>query len=108
MRSMRIIEHPILGEQKVDKIVHITVDGRTIEAIEGEAIAAALYAAGIKTFRYTEKFHKPRSIFCAIGRCTDCAMIVDGVPCTRTCVTKVREGMVVETQEGCGKCGETE
>ena len=102
--DMRVAHHPILGDQQgIDKKIHITVDGKEIEAIEGEPIAAALYAAGIRTFRYTEKQHKPRSIFCAIGRCTDCAMIVDGVPYTRTCVTKARDGMVVETQYGTGK-----
>ena len=31
------------------------------------------------------------------------ANIVDGVPGVRTCVTPVREGMVVETQEGLGE-----
>ena len=103
---MRVKEHPILGKTETKNgLVHIVVDGKRIEAIEGEPIAAALFAAGIRTTRYTEKYHEPRSIFCAIGRCTDCAMIVDGVPNVKTCVTKVRDGMVVETQRGRGTWG---
>ena len=52
--------------------------------------------------RYTTKQHTARSIFCGIGRCNDCKMIVNGVPNTRTCVTPVEEGMTVETQYGLG------
>lgn len=28
----------------------------------------------------SKKKHEPRGIFCAIGRCTDCVMVVDGAP----------------------------
>ena len=65
-------------------------------------IAAALINAGITSFRYTQRNHEKRGIFCAIGRCTDCMMIVDGIPNTRTCVTPVRDGMQVQTQYGLG------
>jgi aerobic-type carbon monoxide dehydrogenase small subunit (CoxS/CutS family) len=67
---------------------------------EGESIAAALKAAGVTTHRYTSKRHEPRGIFCAIGRCTDCVMVVDGKPNVRTCMTLLREGMSVRTQHG--------
>jgi predicted molibdopterin-dependent oxidoreductase YjgC len=65
-------------------------------------IAAALVAAGIHTFRFTSKRHEPRGVFCAIGRCTDCVMEVDGQPNVRTCVTPVRDHMVIRTQAGLG------
>ena len=99
---MRIKQHPILGEDKRNNKVHITVDGKTIEAIEGEPIAAAILAADIKVFRYTPKKNKPRGLYCAIGRCTDCVMIVNGMPNVRTCVEPVQGGMVIETQTGLG------
>ena len=67
---------------------------------EGEPIAAALKAAGLMVHRYTKKEHKPRGIFCAIGRCTDCVMVVDGVPNVRTCITPLKAGMKVQTQYG--------
>lgn len=97
--SMRVKNHPILGTQEEKKEVTIYCDGQPVKAIEGEPIAAALMNAGIRAFRTTKKDH-PRGIFCAIGRCTDCMMIVDGKPNTRTCITLVRDGMVVETQHG--------
>lgn len=97
---MRIAEHPILGEYEKGKLVHFTLDGQDMTGYEGESIAAALHAAGIMTHRYTAKQHKPRGIFCAIGRCTDCVMIVDGQPNVRTCITQLQEGMSVQTQYG--------
>lgn len=97
---MRIDDHPILGAIEDKKEVTILYNGQPIKAYEGEPIASALMAAGIKSFRTTAKTHEPRGIFCAIGRCTDCMMVVDGIPNTRTCVTMVKDGMKVETQEG--------
>lgn len=103
---MRVIHHPILGEETREFTAVIEVDGKKIPAVEGEPIAAALLAAGIKTFRHTHKNNRPRGIFCAIGRCTDCVMTVDGIPNVRTCVTPLVDGMVIETQKGLGKWGE--
>jgi predicted molibdopterin-dependent oxidoreductase YjgC len=80
------------------KKVLIKVDGAEVEAYEGEPIAAALMAAGVKVFRSTRKRSEPRRIFCAVGRCTDCVMTVDGQPNVRTCITPVRAGMEIHTQ----------
>lgn len=98
--DLRIRQHPILDmdENKARK-VFITVNGRKIEAYEGEPIASALVACGIKVFRRTPKLHRPRGMFCAIGRCTDCIMTVNGVPSIRTCVTPVEDGMVIKDQD---------
>ena len=98
--SSRIKEHPILGEPQKGKLVTFTYDGKELQGYEGEPIAAALKAAGVMVHRYTKKEHKPRGIFCAIGRCTDCVMIVNGVPNVRTCVTPLEEGMQIQTQYG--------
>ena len=101
MESERISEHPILGIPEKGKIISFTLDGKEMQGCEGEPVAAALRAAGILKHRETSKLHRPRGIFCAIGRCTDCVMVVDGVPNTRTCITPLREGMKVQTQYGC-------
>ena len=98
--SQRITEHPILGVPEKGRTVKFLFDGKEIEGCEGEPIAAALKAAGLMVHRYTKKEHKPRGIFCAIGRCTDCVMVVDGVPNVRTCITPLKEGMDVRTQYG--------
>ena len=98
----RCIDHPILGPLEQVREVTIYFDNKPIPAREGETIAAALTNAGVRSFRYTAKYHEPRGIFCAIGRCTDCMMIVDGHPNVRTCITLVRDGMCLKTQDGLG------
>ena len=106
MDDGRIQEHPILGQYTKGKIVSFTFDGKPMQGCEGEPIAMALHAAGVMVHRYTAKKHTPRGIFCAIGRCTDCVMVVDGVPNVRTCMEPLREGMNVQTQSGVSTSGE--
>ncbi len=97
----RITEHPILSFERGRKVV-FTFDGKPVEAHEGETIAAALHAAGIRVLLRTHKGN-PRGIFCAIGKCSSCLATVDGIPNVRTCITPVREGMIVESQRGPGR-----
>lgn len=96
----RIVEHPILGAPSKGSRVVFTYDGVEMGGYEGEPIAMALKAAGVEVHRFTAKRHEPRGIFCAIGRCTDCVMVVDGKPNVRTCMTPLAAGMDVRTQDG--------
>lgn len=96
----RIEEHPILGAIEEKEKVSFTYNGQVYQGEAGEPIAMALKANGIMTHRYTKKHHEPRGIFCAIGRCTDCVMIVNGQPNIRTCITPLEAGMDVQTQYG--------
>ena len=98
----RIQDHPILGKTEERACVTIYLDGAPVEAREGDTIASALWAAGVRTFRYSPKRHEARGLFCAIGYCSDCMMTVDGVPNTRTCITPVKDGMRIEVQDGNG------
>ncbi len=97
----RITEHPILEIPEKETITFY-FNGEPLEAKEGETIAAALTANGIRVYRETQKRHEPRGLFCAIGNCTDCVMIVDGKANVRTCITPVKENMRVEKQIGTG------
>ena len=96
----RIENHPILGESPKGKLVNFSYDGTTLDGYEGEPIAAALRVAGVMALPYTATLHEPRGVFCAIGLFSDCVMVVDGKPNVRTCITPLKEGMVVETQYG--------
>ncbi len=99
---MRIKEHPILGVFEKGRRIQFTFDGNSMEGFEDEPIAMALRSNGVMVHRYTTKKNEPRGIFCAIGRCTDCIMIVNGIPNVRTCVEQLKEGMVIQTQMGVG------
>ena len=81
----------------------IEVDGEKIVAYEGETIAAALLAAGRRTFRRTPDKNHPRGVYCGIGLCFECLMVINGVPNIRACQTPATPGCRVETQEGLGR-----
>jgi len=98
---MRISNHPILDFNRGQPI-SIIFDGKPIEAFDNETIAVALHSAGVRTLSYSQK-NRPRGLYCAIGNCASCMMIVDGEANVKTCITLARDGMVVETQIGKGK-----
>jgi predicted molibdopterin-dependent oxidoreductase YjgC len=79
--------------------VTLTLDGKPVTAYEGESVAAMLLAEGHVATRTTRR-GAPRGVFCGMGVCFDCLVVVDGVPNTRACVTWVREGMSVARQSG--------
>lgn len=83
-----------------DTRFELSFDGQSIPAYPGETIGAALVAAGITTFRTTRRLGRPRGLFCGIGICFDCLLVVDGSPNQRACLTPARPGMVVQLQSG--------
>ncbi|MGQ9552305.1 MAG: FAD-dependent oxidoreductase [Candidatus Bathycorpusculaceae bacterium] len=103
--SQRIRQHPIL-DFKRQRPVRIFLDGREIEAYEGETVVAALYASGIKVYSHSIKYGRPRGFFCGIGKCSSCLMRVNGMPHVRTCITLVEEGMKVEYEKDRGELPE--
>ena len=80
--------------------VAFTWNGLSIEAYEGETIGTALLASGRRTCRETPRGRSPRGLFCAMGVCFDCIVVVDGVPGKRACMTPVRAGMAVTSPAG--------
>ena len=98
---MRINEHPILIFNRGEKLTFF-FNGQEIEGYAGETIAAALHASGIRELAKSQNLHRPRGLFCAIGNCSSCLMVVDGQPNIRVCVTRIRPGMRVEIQHGKG------
>ncbi len=95
--DLRIVEHPFLDFKRGPKI-KIYYQGKAIEAHEGETIGAALCAADISVFTRSFKYHRPRGMFCAIGKCSSCMMRVNGMPNIKTCITPAEDGMLVEPQ----------
>lgn len=98
-----------MKERRIEKGVErgrrfeVEVDGEKITAYEGETIAAALLASGRRIFRHTAKQGSPRGMYCGIGLCFECLMVINGIPNTRACQTLATPGCRVETQEGLGK-----
>ena len=78
--------------------VEFFFDGEPISAYEGETIATALIAAGNWIFQTTLKNSAPRGVYCNIGVCHSCLVVVDGQRNVRACQTPVSPGSRVETQ----------
>lgn len=91
-----------VGVERGDRF-EIDVDGDKLIAYQGETIAAALVAAGKMTLRRTTKKGESRGMYCGIGVCHDCRMVVDGKPNTRVCQTLATPCCCVRTQEAAGK-----
>ena len=84
--------------ERADKLVRITVDGETVEGLEGQSIAGVLLGSGRVSWRETAVAGKPRGLFCGIGVCFDCLVTVDGVPDVRACQRRACEGDEVSSQ----------
>jgi sarcosine oxidase, subunit alpha len=78
--------------------VKFAFQGKPVEAKSGDTIAAALYRSGQRIFARSFKYHRPRGLLCVAGNCPNCMMNVEGVPNVRTCITPVREGVSVKSQ----------
>jgi sarcosine oxidase, subunit alpha len=81
------------------KRFEIIVDGKRVEAYEGETIGAAIMAAGINTLRSSRKKKEPRGIYCGIGLCQECRMTINGIPNTQACKTQATPECCVESEK---------
>ena len=92
-------------EMKPSPKVSIEFDGQTLQANEGETVAAALLRQTHLTFRTTPVTGKSRGPFCMMGVCFDCLVEIDGAPNKQACMTYVEDGMRVKRQLGAGDTG---
>ena len=82
------------------RTVRLTIDGRPVEAHERDSVAAAMLAAGVARCRTTPVSGAPRGPYCMMGVCFECLVVIDGVGNRQGCLTRVADGMAVETQSG--------
>ena len=80
--------------------IEFTFDGESISAITGQSVAAALLAANQRALRKTRFNNNERGVFCGIGVCFDCLVVIDGITNQRACLIEARQGMKVQTQVG--------
>lgn len=83
-----------IGEAGHERFVFF-VDGEPLEAYPGETIGGALLAAGRRTLRRSERRHETRGLYCVMGVCWECAVLVDGRT-VRACVALATPGLRVQ------------
>jgi predicted molibdopterin-dependent oxidoreductase YjgC len=86
--------------------VIVVVDGTPVTAQPGQTVAALLLTLGQTSWRTTRRLGRPRGVFCGIGACFDCLVVVNGMADVRACVREVADGDVVTAQYGAQLPGE--
>jgi predicted molibdopterin-dependent oxidoreductase YjgC len=76
--------------------IEFSFDGRAVRGYAGETVAMALWAAGIRTLRKSPKEGAPRGVFCVMGACQECVVVIDGRRCA-SCMTAVAAGLTVRS-----------
>ncbi len=77
----------------------VRVDGVGVTAYDDDTVASLLVREGRVSWRRTRFGDRPRGLFCGMGACQDCLVVVDGVEGVRACLTPVQPGMDVTTSE---------
>jgi sarcosine oxidase subunit alpha len=94
MNDYRLTDHPILSSETRSELAFYW-QGREMVGLEGETIASALFANGVRVFGHHHKDGAALGMFCANGQCAQCTVLADGLP-VKSCMELVRAGMRVE------------
>ena len=73
-------------------------EGADYRAFDGDTIASALSASGVRVFSRSFKYHRPRGILSASFHDPGCTVQVDDEPNVRAAHRRVAAGMVVKSQ----------
>lgn len=88
------------------EMVDILLNGEKIQVPTGTTVAAMALSHGQRFTRTTPISDSKRAPFCMMGVCYECLMVIDGKANQRSCVTYVKQGMQIETQQGVGLLAE--
>jgi sarcosine oxidase subunit alpha len=99
-----MVRLPKAPTQRIDREREIVFNykGKPMKGLEGDTIATALFAEGVRIFSRSMKYHRPRGLYNLDGYSSHCLMGVDGEPNVRACRTPLRQGMVVKPQNVIG------
>jgi predicted molibdopterin-dependent oxidoreductase YjgC len=80
--------------------ITLLFEGREVAARAGDSVAAALLAAGLRSFRTTPVSGAPSAPWCMMGVCFECLVEIDGIASRQACMTPAADGMRVRRQIG--------
>ena len=75
-----------------------TYKKKTFTGFEGDTVASALFANGIRIYSRSLKYHRPRGLYSLDGECSNTCMAVNGIPNVNTEKTLLKNGMHVKAQ----------
>ena len=96
-RFERLPDHPSHKIERAQSL-QFTFNGSPYTALAGDTITSALWAAGVRVFGRSFKYHRPRGPFSFTHDDTNAIVRVDDEPNVRAGSRPVRAGMVVQSQ----------
>ena len=78
------------------KNVQFVFNNQGYMALPGQSIAAALFSSGVRTLRFSPHLHQPRGMFCLMGSCQECLVMVEGKR-VLACKTEARADLIVHS-----------
>lgn len=95
----RMEKHPVIPAGTGRERAGFSFNGQEEAGLAGEPISSALMALGKAAFSLHPKDGSPQGLFCANGQCSQCTVLVDGVP-KKACMTPLAEGMDIRSLPG--------
>src|SRR5699024_6392787 len=93
--TKRVTNHPVLGKLDQTNEMTFTYDGKTYQGLENEPNSAACIANDVRTLRYREVDNEARGIYCNIGHCFACRVMIKEKSGVRACRKPLEEGMMM-------------
>lgn len=78
--------------------IPFTYKGKKYYGVQGDTVATALYANGVRIYARSLKYHRPRGFYSMDGECSNTMMEVDGIPNVRTETTQLKPNMEIKEQ----------
>ncbi|MBM4187176.1 MAG: FAD-dependent oxidoreductase [Gemmatimonadetes bacterium] len=91
---------PASPTQRIDpsRPIRFRYWGGEAEGVAGDTVASALYAAGVRVFSRSLKYHRPRGLYGLDGESANTFVAIDGVPNEAAETTLLRPGMAIAAQ----------
>jgi predicted molibdopterin-dependent oxidoreductase YjgC len=90
----------MLADKTTQRTVCLSFEGKKLDVPAGVSVATALLLSGVRYFRSTPVSSAPRAPYCMMGVCFECLVDIDGRPSRQSCLTQVKDGMVIKCQQG--------
>jgi len=93
------ISYPTGGLPSIQrgKPIEVIINGRKVQAFEGELVSTILTSEGITVFGRKAETGRPCGVYCGMGVCYECLVTIDGTANLRACQTPAAGGMVIDT-----------
>ncbi|MBW2488723.1 MAG: (2Fe-2S)-binding protein, partial [Deltaproteobacteria bacterium] len=85
-----------------DQSIAFKYKKKTLQGVNGDTVATALYANGIRIFGRSLKYHRPRGLYSLDGESSNTCVQVNGIPNVCAENTLLKEGLHVNAQNVVG------